>query len=131
MTRLGNTNFGVFIQYHYTRTILRNKNMGQSLFKKYSKFWWNILLLHDQTQEHDFELLWYNKLTRHEQVCLASLNILVHDVQTYCIMNTEQTSEHIFTYWTIVLCVDTWKLLNQRKLWDKVFNESFKILKLQ
>ena len=33
-----NTNFGVFIQCQYTRTILRKKNMGQSLFKKHSKF---------------------------------------------------------------------------------------------
>ena len=30
MTRLRNTNLGVFIKCQYTRTILRNKNMGQS-----------------------------------------------------------------------------------------------------
>ena len=28
MTRLRNTNLSVFIQCQYTRTILRNKNMG-------------------------------------------------------------------------------------------------------
>ena len=38
MTRLRNTNLSVFIQCKYTRIILRNKNMGQSLFKKQSKF---------------------------------------------------------------------------------------------
>ena len=38
MTRLRNTNLDVFIQYQYTRTILRNKNLEQSLFKKYPKF---------------------------------------------------------------------------------------------
>ena len=38
MTRLRNTSLGVFIQCQYTRTILRNKDMGQSLFKKHSKF---------------------------------------------------------------------------------------------
>ena len=38
MTRRMSKNFGVFIQYQYTRTILRKKNMGQSLFKKHSKF---------------------------------------------------------------------------------------------
>ena len=42
MTRLTNTNLGVFIQYsiqcQYSRTILRNNNMKQSLFKKHSKF---------------------------------------------------------------------------------------------
>ena len=37
MTRLRYTNVGVFIQCQYTKTILRNKNIGQSLFKKYSK----------------------------------------------------------------------------------------------
>ena len=38
MTRLRNTNLDVFIQCLYTRAILRNKNMEQSLFKKHSKF---------------------------------------------------------------------------------------------
>ena len=31
--------FGCFIQCQHTRTILRNENIGQSLFKKYTKFW--------------------------------------------------------------------------------------------
>ena len=38
MTRLRNTNLDVFIQCQYTRTILRKKNMGENLFKKYPKF---------------------------------------------------------------------------------------------
>ena len=38
MARLRKTNLHVFIQRQYTRTILRNKNMGQSQFKKHSKF---------------------------------------------------------------------------------------------
>ena len=38
MTRLTNMNLGVFIQCLYTRTILRTKNMGQSLLKGHSKF---------------------------------------------------------------------------------------------
>ena len=38
MNRLRSMNLSVFIQYHYTRTILRTKNMGQILFKKHSKF---------------------------------------------------------------------------------------------
>ena len=37
MTRLRNTSLGVFIQCQYTRTILRNKNLRQNLFKKHSK----------------------------------------------------------------------------------------------
>ena len=38
MTRLRNTNLGVFMQFQYTRTILINKNMGQKLVTKHSKF---------------------------------------------------------------------------------------------
>ena len=38
MTRLRNTNLGVFIPCQYTRIISRNKNKGHSLFKKQSKF---------------------------------------------------------------------------------------------
>ena len=39
MTRLRNKNLDVFMQCQHTITILRNKNMGQSLFnKKYLKF---------------------------------------------------------------------------------------------
>ena len=35
MTRLRNTTLDVFIQCQYRRTILRDKNMGQTLFKKH------------------------------------------------------------------------------------------------
>ena len=38
MTRLRRTNLSVLLQFQCTKTILRNKNMGQSLFKKHSKF---------------------------------------------------------------------------------------------
>ena len=38
MTRLRNTKLSVFKQCEYIRTILRNKNMDQSLFKKHSKY---------------------------------------------------------------------------------------------
>ena len=38
MARLRKANLSVFIQCQYTGIILRNKNMGQSLFKKHSKF---------------------------------------------------------------------------------------------
>ena len=37
-TRIMNTNLDVFMQFQHTRTTLRKKNMGQSLFKKHSKF---------------------------------------------------------------------------------------------
>ena len=54
MTRLRNTSLILFIQCEYTRTILRDKNMRQTLFKKHSKCRRNILLWHDQTQKHEF-----------------------------------------------------------------------------
>ena len=38
MTRLRNANLSVFVQCKYTRTILRNKNMGQNLLRKNLKF---------------------------------------------------------------------------------------------
>ena len=38
MTRLRSTNLGVFKQWLYTRTILRNKNMGESSFKILMKY---------------------------------------------------------------------------------------------
>ena len=36
MTKLRNMNLSVFIQCQYTRAILRKKNMGHTLLKKYS-----------------------------------------------------------------------------------------------
>ena len=53
MTRHRKTNLGVFVQYQHTRTILRNKNMGQSLFKKHSKF-----LNFDVTWPHSGTRFW-------------------------------------------------------------------------
>ena len=38
MTRLRNANLDICIGCQHTRIILRNENMEQSLFKKYSKF---------------------------------------------------------------------------------------------
>ena len=55
MTRLKNTNFVVFARCQYTRTILRNKNMEQSLFKKHSKFQnCDEIFYCGMTQEHEF-----------------------------------------------------------------------------
>ena len=60
MTRLKNKNLSVFVQCQYTRTILRNKNMGQSLFKKYSKF-------------QKFDEILYCGITRFRSVKLGAL----------------------------------------------------------
>ena len=38
MTRLGNTNFSIFIQCQYLTTILRNKNKEQSLLRNIQNF---------------------------------------------------------------------------------------------
>ena len=49
MTRLRNTNLSVFLQCQHTRTILRNKNMEQSLFKNIHNydeiFYWGLTRL--------------------------------------------------------------------------------------
>ena len=37
MTRLRNANLSVFMKSQYIKTILRNKNIGQSLFRKHLK----------------------------------------------------------------------------------------------
>ena len=47
-----NVKLGVFRQYQNTRTILKNKNMGQNRFKKLSKF--------QKFQLTDFTLTWSN-----------------------------------------------------------------------
>ena len=57
VTRLRGTNLGDFIQCLYTRTILRNKNMEQSLFKKHSKF-------------QNFDEIFYCGMTRHRNSIL-------------------------------------------------------------
>ena len=38
ITKFKNVKLGVFRQYQNAKTILKKKNMGQSLFKKISKF---------------------------------------------------------------------------------------------
>ena len=58
MTRLRNTNLGVFIQCQFTKSILRNKNTGQSLFKKHSKF-------------QKFDEILYCRMTRSKNVKLG------------------------------------------------------------
>ena len=56
MTRLRNTSLGVFIRCQYTRTILRNKNLGQSLFLR------NIESF--QISMKYFTVAWPNSVTR-------------------------------------------------------------------
>ena len=58
MTRLRKTNLGAFKQCQNTRTILRNKNMGKSLFKKYSKF-------------QNFYEIFYCRMTRFRNIKLG------------------------------------------------------------
>ena len=61
MARPRDMTLNVFIQCQYLRNVLRKKNMGKSLFKKYSifKILMKYFLWHNQTLEHDFELLWF------------------------------------------------------------------------
>ena len=62
MTRPRKTNLSVFIQSQYTRTILKNKNMEQSLFKKHSKFQkFNEILYCGMTRFRNVELSVFRK----------------------------------------------------------------------
>ena len=63
VTRLRGTNLGDFIQCLYTRTILRKKNMEQSLFKKHSKF-------------QNFDEIFYWGMTRLNTKCQCTRTIL-------------------------------------------------------
>ena len=109
MTRLRNTNFDVFMQCQYTRTILTNKNMGQSLFKKHSKFRWNILLWHNQTQEHEFGCFYtmsvhknYFKKEIWDRVCLRNIQSFWYSIRFFTVTwpnagtNNRKFLENIF-----------------------------------
>ena len=109
MTRLRNTNLDVFMQCQYTRTILTNKNMGQSLFKKHSKFRWNILLWHNQTQEHKFGCFYtmsvhknYFKKEIWDRVCLRNIQSFWYSIRFFTVTwpnagtNNRKFLENIF-----------------------------------
>ena len=109
MTRLRNTNLDVFMQCQYTRTILTNKNMGQSLFKKHSKFRWNILLWHNQTQEHEFGCFYtmsvhknYFKKEIWDRVCLRNIQSFWYSIRFFTVTwpnagtNNRKFLENIF-----------------------------------
>ena len=109
MTRLRNTNLDVFMQCQYTRTILTNKNMGQSLFKKHSKFRWNILLWHNQTQEHEFGYFYtmsvhknYFKKEIWDRVCLRNIQSFWYSIRFFTVTwpnagtNNRKFLENIF-----------------------------------
>ena len=109
MTRLRNTNLDVFMQCQYTRTILINKNMGQSLFKKHSKFRWNILLWHNQTQEHEFGCFYtmsvhknYFKKEIWDRVCLRNIQSFWYSIRFFTVTwpnagtNNRKFLENIF-----------------------------------
>ena len=53
MARFGNFKLDVFRQYQNTKTILKEKNMGQNRFKKLSKF--------QKLQLSNFTLTWSNE----------------------------------------------------------------------
>ena len=109
MTRLRNTNLSVFIQGRYLRTILTNKNVGQSLFKKHSKFRWNIFLWHNQTQEHEFWCFYtmsvhknYFKKEIWDRVCLRNIQSFWYSIRFFTVTwpnagtNNRKFLENIF-----------------------------------
>ena len=80
MTRLRNTNLGVFIQCRHTRTILKNKNMGQSLIKKHSKC-------------KKFDEIFYCGMTRFRNV---KLGVFRQYQNTKTILKKKNTTQNCF-----------------------------------
>ena len=80
MARLRNTSLGVFIQCQYTRNILRNKNMGQSLFKKHSEFQY-------------FDEIFYCDMTRLRN---TSLDVFIQCQHTRTILRNENMARSLF-----------------------------------
>ena len=70
----------VFIQCQYTRTILRNKNMGQSLFKKHSKF-------------QNFDEMFYCSMTRLRN---TSLDVFIQCQHTRTILRNKNMGQSLF-----------------------------------
>ena len=74
-------NLGVFMQSQYTRTILRNKNMGQSLFKKHSKF-------------QNFDEIFYCGMTRLRNTkfgCFYTMSVHKNHKKNIIIIKKEQS----------------------------------------
>ena len=80
MTRPGNTNLSVFMQCHYTITILRNKNMGQSLFKKHLKF-------------QNFHEIFYCGMTRLRN---TNLDVFIQCQYTRAILRNRNMGQSLF-----------------------------------
>ena len=128
MTRFRNTNLSVFIQCQYTRTTLRNKNMGLSLFKKHSNF-------------RNFDEMIYCGMTKIRSTnlhvfiqCQCTRTILRNKnmgqsllqkhskfliFNFYCNMSKRGTNNRKF-----LEDIFTQKLLNGRKLWDYMILEN-------
>ena len=80
MTRLGNAILDVLIECQYTRTILRNKNMGESLFKKQSIF-------------QNFDEILYCGITRLEN---TNLDVFIQCPHTRTISRNENMGLSLF-----------------------------------
>ena len=75
-----NMNLSVFTQCQYTGTILRNKNMGQSLFKKHSKF-------------QNSDEIFYCGMTRLRN---TYLNVFIQCHHTRTILRKKNTRQSLF-----------------------------------
>ena len=130
MIRLRNTNLSVFLQCQYTRTILRNKYMSQSLFKKHSKF-------------QNFDETFYCRMTRLRKTIL---DVFIQCQYIRTISRKKNIGQSLFKkhskflkfnkafYCDLAKCgtnnrkflenIFKQKLLQERKLWDKLILEN-------
>ena len=114
----------VFIQCQYTRTILRHKNMGQSLFKKHSKFqnsnelfYCGMTRLRNANLDVFIQFQYTRTIWRKSQFKKRS-KFLIFNKAFYCNMAKLCTNN------TFLENIFTQKLLSERKLWDKIILEN-------
>ena len=103
---------GAFIQCQYTRNILKNKNIRQILFRKHSNF-------------QNFDEIFCCAMTRFRNTnfdlfmqCQYTRTILI-SMKYFTVAWRDSGTRFLI----IVICVNTWKLLNQRK---KLFENHLK-----
>ena len=114
MTRLRNTNLSVFMQCQYTRTILRNKIVGESLFKKHSKF-------------QNFDEIFYCGMTRLRN---TNLDVFIQCQYTRTILRNNNMRQSLFKkrskfpiFNKVFYCDMATRGTNNRKFLENIFTQ--------
>ena len=139
MTRLKNTTLSVFMSASMSvhKNHFRKQKYGtESVSKtfKISKVWWNILLWHDQTQKHEFGCFHtisahnkYFKKKHMRQSLLKSFSKFLIYYKVFCCEKTKRATNNRMFLEKIFIQ----KLLQKRKVWDKITLENFLVASFQ